>query len=271
LSKSRKNNLLVKTLRTLELAKPYQLIKGRHGWFLVNPDDVYLGRAITHYGEYGEIEWLVIEQLMRPGRDAVEVGANIGTHTVSMARTLAGMGRQLLAVEPQPVVFQNLCANIALNGIFNVLAENAACSDKPGWLSFQSYDLAGEINSGGVSMREDGAGNQRVRSLRLDDLIPPHFQVGLIKIDVDGYEGKVLQGGMRTFAKHRPAIMLELHKDELIRFGETRRDVVGRLFGIGYKAMFMTDHHVPKACRVVSVDLDHPLVARQETDFLLFC
>ncbi len=202
-------------IQIIDCTSPYKLVKGRHGWFLVNPDDVYLGRAVFCYGESGEMEWLVIDQLLLPGFDAIEVGANIGTHTVSMARKLAGMGRQLLAVEPQAIVFQNLCANIALNGLFNVLAENAACSDKLGWLTFQSIRPEGEINSGGVSMREDGSGNQRVRALPLDELIPPHFRVGLIKIDVEGFEQKVLEGALRTLDRFRPILYLENDRIEL--------------------------------------------------------
>jgi FkbM family methyltransferase len=92
----------------------------------------------------------------------------------------------------------------------------------------------------------------------------------LLKIDVDGYEGKVLRGGIETFAKHRPPIMLELHKDKLLN-GEKRSDVVGILLDIGYQALFLTDHHDPRNCQLVAVDRHHPLVARQETDFILFC
>jgi FkbM family methyltransferase len=161
------------------------------------------------YGEYGEIEWQLLEQLLSNGKDAIEVGANIGTHTVSMANKLASMGRRLLAVEPQPVVFQNMCANLALNGLLNVLAENAACSDKPGWLTFQMPDYRQENNSGGVSMREDSIGNQRVRAVLLDELVPENFDVGLIKIDVEGFEQKVLEGATQTLKLFRPNIYVE--------------------------------------------------------------
>jgi FkbM family methyltransferase len=92
----------------------------------------------------------------------------------------------------------------------------------------------------------------------------------LLKIDVDGYEGKVLRGGLQTFARYRPPVMLELHKDKLLN-GERRSDVVGILLDIGYEALFLTDHHDPKACRIVPVGRNHPLLARQETDFILFC
>lgn len=196
-------------MQVIPCAPPYRLVSARHGLFLVNPHDVYLGRAVTVYGECCELEWKVIEQLLAAPRDAVEVGSNIGVLAVPMARALAARGRRLLAVEPQPVVFQNLCANVAVNGLFNVITENAACSDAPGWLSFQTYALDRPVNSGGVSMREDGSGNQRVRAQRLDELVPADFDVGLIKIDVEGFEQKVLEGAVKTIARCRPILYVE--------------------------------------------------------------
>lgn len=201
-------------MRIIECEKPYLLVEARHGWMLVNPQDIYIGRAVLTYGEYGEIEWQMLEKIMRAGKDAVEVGANIGTHTVSMGRKLAGMGRRLLAVEPQPVVFQNMCANVALNALFNVITANAAASDAPGWLSFSPQDYLQPGNFGGVSMREEGRGNQRVRAVRLDELVTEDFDVGLIKIDVEGFEQKVLQGATGTIARCRPFIYLENDRPE---------------------------------------------------------
>jgi FkbM family methyltransferase len=189
--------------------KIYQLVNARHGWFLVSPLDFYIGQAMLTYGEYGEIEWQMLDQLMPDGKDAIEVGANIGTHTVSMARKLAGMGKRLLAIEPQPVIFQNMCANLALNSLLNVTAENAACSDASGWLTFSAPDYRQPNNFGGVSMREDDKGESRVRAVRLDELVPEDFDVGLIKIDVEGFEQKVLEGATRTIARFRPVIYLE--------------------------------------------------------------
>lgn len=196
-------------MQIIDCQKPYRLVKARHGWFLANTQDEYIGCALLTYGEYGEIEWQMLEQLIRPGRDAIEVGANIGSHTVPMARRLAGFGRRMLAVEPQPIIFQNMCANISLNALFNVTAENVACSDKTGRLSFDAPDYRQQDNFGNVTMREDELGSQRVRMMRLDDLVAGDFDVGLIKIDVEGFEQKVIEGASKTIARYRPLIYVE--------------------------------------------------------------
>lgn len=212
-------------------APPYYLVPTRHGLFLANPQDVYLGRALAIYRECCELEWLTLAQLLPAGRDAVEVGSNIGVLAVPIARALAAHGRRLLAVEPQPVVFQNLCANLALNGLFNTVAENVACGDEPGWLSFQTYEMSLKqtINSGGISMQPDGAGNQRVRAMLLDDIVPPQMDVGLLKIDVEGFERKVLAGAVKTIERCRPIIYLE--NDRL----EQSKALIEWLWDAGYR------------------------------------
>ena len=63
--------------------------------------------------------------LIEPGDVVVDVGADIGALTVPLARAVGPAGR-VLAFEPQPTVFQNLCANLALNDLLHVQAFNAA-------------------------------------------------------------------------------------------------------------------------------------------------
>ncbi len=222
----------------MELIKcegPYVLARGRHGLFLANTLDFYVGRAISTYGEYGEIEWQLIDQLMRPGMDSVEVGANIGTHSVAMARKLAQWGRRLLVVEPQPVIFQNLCANIALNGFFNVQAENVACSDQAGTLSFSEPDYGEENNFGGVQMAEYSGSGPRVRAVLLDDLLGPDWDVGLIKIDVEGYEQRVLEGARDVIKRSRPILYLE--NDRV----DKSKSLIEWLWSAGYRIWW----HIP--------------------------
>ncbi|MFM0400991.1 FkbM family methyltransferase [Paraburkholderia aspalathi] len=109
-----------------------QLVQTRHGWMLANPNDFYLGRALIEYGECSELESAVLRQLLVQPGIVVEVGANIGVHTIMLAREAQARRQVLVAFEPQPVIFQNLCANLAANGVRNVLAWPYACGAAPG-------------------------------------------------------------------------------------------------------------------------------------------
>lgn len=92
----------------------------------------------------------------------------------------------------------------------------------------------------------------------------------LMKIDVDGYEGKILRGAGNLLKTTKPTILLELHRDEVQRDGITRAKVADILFDAGYEALFLTDHHTRMRCQLVPVRPGHPLLARQETDMLIF-
>ena len=207
---------------------PYRIVGGLHGTFLVNENDYYIGRAMQLYGEYSEYEWQVLSAFAGTGRDAVEVGANIGTHTVPLARLLRSRGRRLVAVDAQRAVFQLLCANIALNGLLNVQAENVACSDVSGWVTFDEPDYAAPGNFGAVEMKASG-GAQRVRAIPLDELVPASMDVGLVKLDVEGFEQRVLEGARSTIKRCRPVIYLENDRPQ------NSRSLIEMLWSMNYE------------------------------------
>lgn len=93
---------------------------------------------------------------------------------------------------------------------------------------------------------------------------------GLIKIDVEGYEGRVLEGAERTLLEDRPFVILELHRDAKQRFGWSRVGIAQRMHDLGYQAIFLTDHHDRLACRAIAVEPASPYFRRQETDLVLF-
>lgn len=195
---------------SLAVASPYLLIKARHGWMLANPHDFYLGKALVEYGEYGEIEsrYLVSLLALRPGK-VIEVGANIGTHTIPLAKALAVEKREIVVFEPQPFIFQNLCANLALNGITNATAWPWACGTRAETVHFSTPDYTAHGNFGAVSMTpESRQGSVAVPCVRLDDVVGPG-PVGLIKIDVEGYELPALQGAIGILTSSRPLLYVE--------------------------------------------------------------
>jgi len=204
----------------------------RHGPMLALRGDQYITRSLELYGEFSPGEWLLLEQLARPGQTVVEIGANIGTHSVTLARRCAPA--PLYVFEPQQRVFQILCANLALNDIGNAIAFPEACGETEGQAVIPPLDYGANANFGGVSLESDtaGAAGQRVRVRPLDSL--ELAECGLIKIDVEGFEPQVLRGARETIARCRPTLYVE--NDRAANQGE----VISLMAGMGYRLYWHT-------------------------------
>lgn len=184
-------------------------VLAREGYVLYNSNDVYIGQAIERYGEYGEFEAQMLRQLCRPGSVAVEVGANIGTHTLVLARS-AGPTGYIYAYEAQRVVFQTLCANLALNSIVNVDARHAAVGAEPGQIVIPDIDYTQTANFGGVSVNTFTSG-RKIPRINLDNDLDriDLDRLNLIKIDVEGMELEVLRGADALIGRFRPGLYVE--------------------------------------------------------------
>lgn len=196
-----------------DLGVKYQLVETRHGRFLANPNDTYIGRALIDYGEFSELESQVILQLLPTSGIAIEVGANIGAHTVAMARKAGQKGR-IYAFEPQPVIFQNLCANLALNNLTNVYTYNQACGETRNSMRFPDINYAVSGNFGGVSleMLPDVKTGMTVNIVRLDDL--QLQRCDLLKVDAEGMEYPVLLGALQLIRACAPILYVENDRPE---------------------------------------------------------
>ncbi|HEY1798499.1 MAG TPA: FkbM family methyltransferase [Stellaceae bacterium] len=185
---------------------PVTVIKDcRHGRMMFLPHDQYVGRALDLYGEYGEIEARTLAQLVKPGQTVVEVGANMGAHTVHLGR-LVGPSGQVIAFEPQRAMFYLLCANLALNDLFHVMAYRIALGDAPGNAPVPLVDVHQPANFGGKALFDPGP-TEQVLVRRVDGLALPALH--LLKIDVEGMEMQVLRGARETIARYRPIIYAE--------------------------------------------------------------
>ena len=190
---------------------PATLIKNcRHGRMLYMRHDLYVGRSLDLYGEYCQGESELFAQLLRPGQVAVEVGANIGSHTVHLAQLVGPTGR-VLAFEPQLFVFSLLSANLVLNEQFHARAIHAAVGSAEGSVRVPVLDPRVSQNFGGLSLRDKERGEE-VRQTTLDRHELPSLR--LLKVDVEGMESEVLLGGRQTIARHRPILYVENDRRE---------------------------------------------------------
>jgi len=187
----------------------------------------------------------LMEKHLRPGDSVIDIGANVGAHSMLAAHIVGKSGR-VFAIEASPTIFKKLNYNIKKSGFSQITAINIAVTDKRGPVTV--YLHAGH-NLGGTSLiREqlDGpeqATEMNVEGRPLPEIIPPEVirTARLIKIDVEGAEWALLQG-MRNFLEtinEECVILLEANSDALRRFGVGISDVLD-MFGSAGWSSFQT-------------------------------
>ncbi len=246
------NQIVGSTITEEKSYRPYggsavepQLPKGltalkscRHGRMLFLKEDRYVGRSLDLYGEFSEGEAALFNQLTRSGDTIVEVGANIGAHTLSLARKVGPQGK-VYAYEPQRPLFQILCANLALNDLFNVHPLNAACGATVGAIRVPPLDYSQSNNFAGLSL--GGAVGELVDVLPVDSL--DLHSLRLLKVDVEGMETEVLAGARGTIRRLRPILYVENDRQQ-----HSAR-LISQLIELGYvmwwhlPPIFSADNH----------------------------
>ncbi|KQP93976.1 hypothetical protein ASF55_18825 [Methylobacterium sp. Leaf119] len=183
------------------------------------------------YGEHAQNELSFCHNFIEPGAVVLDVGAHQGTHTVSFSNSVGATGR-VFAFEPQRLMYQNLCASLALNSIENVSAFNVAVGGAPGKVKIAEFDYSKRAHFSGMRILPENSGEE-VPLITLDYAVPKEFaeRVGLIKIDVEGMEMDVLEGAECIVSNTSPVIYCEYHKEVA---GRASKDVVPFLKQKGY-------------------------------------
>lgn len=167
---------------------------------------------------FGGFEWHfgeLFSRLVRPGDRCVDVGANVGVHTIRLAR-LVGSGGAVIGIEPDPQVLARTGRNVALNQLGNVRLIGAAASDQPGELQLYRPSARDTNRARSSLMRHPyltGAATT-VPVVTLDGVCAG-APVALIKIDVEGHEAAVVRGAAETIDRWMPSIVFEYAPDLL--------------------------------------------------------
>jgi len=187
-----------------------RLKRCRYGPMLYLVSDQYIGQSLDRYGEFSEGEACLFRQLIRPGWTILEIGANLGAHTIPLAKATGPQG-VVHAFEPQRIVFQILCANVALNALSNVYTHHAAVGREAATIGVPKLDYTVLQNFGGVSLGARSEG-EVVPVMTVDSLSLPACH--MIKVDVEGMEGEVIAGAEQTIRRFRPVLYVENDREE---------------------------------------------------------
>ena len=208
-----------------------------------------LALAVSHYGTYEELEAKIMEEKITAGSIVVDVGANIGLHTLNMARIVGNTG-QVFAFEPDPSNFEILRKNVKINNYQNIILEEKAVGDKHGRVTLYQSDQPG--NHRLFPQTKQAKGEVEVELTSLDKyFIDSNLaeKINFIKIDVEGLEFSVLNGMKNILKNNKKIKILFEFMPDIMEVGFAPIEVLNLLTSIGFK-LYCIDERAKKLLRV---------------------
>lgn len=218
-----------------------RLVDARRGKFRVPALDRYVGPCLDLYGEFSEDEIALFETFVEPGTVVLDIGANIGAHTVALAQ-LVGAGGTVIAAEPQEALYDLLEANVEVNGLdarcrllrLALGARRGRCLMPP-----VNYEVEGSFGSMSLLDLKPQPDWPSCAVETVDQLLRDFDRSSFWKLDVEGMERGVMRGGEGRIARDRPVIYFE--NDRRAESSKTLEVILG----YGYRCFW----HFPRLVR----------------------
>ncbi len=209
-----------------------------HKMFLDSQD--ILGLAGN--GIYERIETEVVTKKVKKGDTVVDLGAHIGYYTLIFAK-LVGEEGKVIAFEPDPDNFALLKKNVEINGYKNVVLVQKAATDIPGKIKL--YLSEGRADNR-IYDSYDGRKSIEIESINLDNYFKDSSEkIDFIKIDVQGAEGRVIQGMSLTLQKNKDIeIMIEFWPIGLKMSGILAEELINLLQKYQFKLYYFSGEPV---------------------------
>lgn len=217
-------------------SSPIQESVCRHGTMAYLAADSFVGRSLRLYGEWSSGELSSLLPFVAAGDVVLDVGANIGSFSVPLARRVGPEGL-VYAFEAQP----ELCALLSRNRDLNAVPISVQCTalgEERGFATFPDVDYGHVGNFGGISL--DPAASAAVARDKVTVPVAPIdallAELGearcptLVKMDVEGMELMVLRGALQLLRRCTPVLYLENGTED----GSPA--LLGLLEALGYEA-----------------------------------
>jgi FkbM family methyltransferase len=216
----------------------------------------HVQRWIYFFGAYEQESVAWFRSALRPGMTVLDIGANVGQYSLIAGSDVGPHGR-VHSFEPNPGTFRRLSANIELNGFRHVTAHRLALSDTAGTatLYVPTHDNMGEAS---LQQFDPGAASTTTPTLTADEWMETADlgttpRIDVIKIDVQGFETKVIQGARGLLARFTPTVLCEFEDRWLKMAGSSSVELKELFTSLGY-----TPHRItPGGLAAVAMEESH--------------
>lgn len=208
-----------------------------HRMFLLR-DDTGVSKELAVYGVHEPLATRVLSKIVGPGMHVVDIGSNVGYFLLIEAR-LVGRDGVVVGFEPEPANFRLLQRNVQANGYTNVILLNEAVGDQE---AVASLSVARQSNWHSLTdVPWETVTRIPVEVVALDRVLEDlsFDRVDVVRMDIEGYERRALDGMRRTLDRSRPGLLAEIHPHLLdpTTLDEFFRD----LQALSYDAAFVLD------------------------------
>lgn len=218
------------------MEKSFEIISTFYGNFLINEFD-YIGNHIKKNESWEPHLYEFYSQILTKDDICVDAGANLGYHSIQFGK----LSKRVYAFEPQPMIYNQFCANILFNDLDNVVVPHRlGLGDKE--TKAQMWNIENEnfgdvYNWGGRGIEHKDAAytsdeireEDQIQVTLLDFIQISHCE--LFKMDIQGFEYYALQGSQILLTKNKPVILLENNPGR----SELDRKVLKMLSDLGYQ------------------------------------
>jgi FkbM family methyltransferase len=189
----------------------------------------------------------------------LDAGSHFGWHSINSSK----LCKKIYSFEPQKPLYEVQKLNITQNNINNVELFNLALGSTKEIKNLHGVDYASEsIHMGDLSLQHDGSVGESVEVTTIDSLNLD--KLDYIKIDVQGYEKFLLEGGENTINALKPTIIIEIEDCQLGKFGVHSKDIFNILKNKNYEILFL-DYHYPSDFICVHKDKYNEFLAKNST------
>lgn len=209
-----------------------------HGTFIVNRFDcdkelTGQSRWLLDHGNVSSFEAQIAYLNIKNKENPIifDVGANIGTFTSWMSKAFPN--GKVYSFEPQRLIFQMICGNMAINNLDNVYIFNIALGNENKTIEFDEPDYFQNIDYGTFSLKKEIIEKKSkykniVDLLKLDFFIEKYKinSIDFIKIDAEGMDLEVIQGATESIKKFMPCVLVEHSDNQVSILDELKKELI---------------------------------------------